>query len=121
MLLKDKVAVIYGDLLQTRRGRPARRALRLHPVCAGLEHGRIRTSVTSARRATVGLSGERSGRAQDVQGSDPSALGSAVATTGGDRALSPRRYSPGYNPLKAETRSPHHTRRGGDMNERVFV
>jgi hypothetical protein len=31
-------------------------------------------------------------------------LNSAVATAGGNRAVSPRRYSPGYNPLKAETR-----------------
>ena len=31
-------------------------------------------------------------------------LRSAVATAGGDRAVSPRGYSPAYDPLKAETR-----------------
>jgi hypothetical protein len=44
------------------------------------------------------------GESLDGLSNKPLELERPVATAGGNRAVSPRRYSPGYNPLKAETR-----------------
>jgi hypothetical protein len=44
------------------------------------------------------------GKTLDHFSDKPLEFEAVVATAGGNRAVSPRRYSPGYNPLKAETR-----------------